>query len=128
MEITLIKVLLPTAITFIFGIAITPLITSYLYKYQAWKKVSGKGMGYGGGATPVFDQLHKETDTNTPRMGGIVIWGSIFLTVISLAILGAIFPGTIFERLNFLSRSQSWLPLFALAIGALVGLIDDYLT
>lgn len=128
MEITLIKVLLPTAITFIFGIAITPIITKYLYKHQAWKKKSGKGMGYGGGATPFFDEIHKEKDTNTPRMGGIVIWASIFLTVLTFAILGSLFPDTILGRLNFLSRSQTWLPLFALAVGAIVGLVDDYLT
>lgn len=128
MELTLIKVFLPTAIAFTIGILITPVVTHYLYKYQAWKKVSGKGKGYGGGGTPLFDNLHKERDTNTPRLGGVVIWLSVFITVALIFAGEWLWPGTVFGDLNFLSRSQTWLPLLALAIGALVGLIDDIST
>jgi phospho-N-acetylmuramoyl-pentapeptide-transferase len=128
MELTIIKVLLPTAITFGLGILITPLITHYLYHYKAWKKTAGKGVGYGGGETPLFDQIHKEKDTNTPRMGGIVIWASIFLMVAIVSALSALMPDSLFGKLNFLSRSQTWLPLFALGVGAAVGFLDDYLT
>lgn len=128
MELTLIKVFLPTAIAFTIGILITPIVTHYLYKYQAWKKVSGKGKGYGGGGTPLFDTLHKERDTNTPRLGGVVIWLSVFLTVLLIFALQWFWPSTVFGDLNFLSRSQTWLPLLALAIGAIVGFIDDVST
>lgn len=128
MELTLIKVFLPTAIAFIVGILITPVVTHYLYKYQAWKKVSGKGKGYGGGGTPIFDNLHKERDTNTPRLGGVVIWLSVFITVAFIFAGEWLWPGTVFGDLNFFSRSQTWLPLLALAIGALVGLVDDIST
>ena len=126
MELTLVKVFLPTALAFLVGVAITPLVSHYLYKYKAWKKKSGKGNGYGGGATPIFDRLHVTRDTNTPRLGGIVIWGSVLLTILLIAYLPLIFPTL--EGLNYLSRSQTWLPLFALCIGAFVGFIDDLLT
>ena len=128
MELTIVKVFLPTALAFIIGILITPTVTHYLYKYQVWKKTPGKGKGYGGGGTPLFDKLHERSDTNTPRMGGIVIWASIFLTVFLVALLEMWMPDSIFGKLNFLSRSQTWLPLFALAVGAVVGFADDYLT
>lgn len=128
MELTLIKVFLPTALAFMVGIIVTPVVSHYLYKYQAWKKSAGKGNGYGGGGTPLFDTLHKERDTNTPRLGGIVIWSSVFITVALLAIFEFLFPDTFFGKLNFLSREQTWLPLFALFIGAMVGLADDILT
>lgn len=128
MELTLIKVFLPTALAFLIGIIITPAVTHYLYKYRAWKKVSGKGNGYGGGGTPLFDDLHKERDTNTPRLGGIVIWGSVVLTVLLVFALQWLWPDTVFGKLNFLSRSQTWLPLVALLIGAGAGLVDDILT
>lgn len=127
METTIIKVLAPTAITFIIGILITPLITHYLYHFKMWKKKAGKGAGYGGGETPIFDSLHKSRDTNTPRMGGIVIWLSIVLTVLILWALQFAFSDSLLGTLNFLSRSQTWLPLTALLIGAVVGFIDDYL-
>lgn len=128
MELTIVKVFLPTAIAFFVGFLITPLVTHYLYKWRAWKKRAGKGNGYGGGGTPLFDKLHQEKDTNTPRLGGMVIWLSVFLTVFLIAVLEWLMPDSIFGKLNFLSRSQTWLPLAALAIGAGVGFLDDLLT
>lgn len=127
METTIIKVLAPTAIAFIVGILITPTVSYYLYTYRAWKKKAGKGAGYGGGETPIFDSLHKERDTNTPRMGGIVIWASVLITVFAVWALQFFFPGSILGDLNFLSRSQTWLPLAALMVGACVGFLDDLL-
>lgn len=127
METAILKVFIPTALTFIIGVLVTPMVTHYLYKYQVWKKKAGKGVGYGGGETPVFDALHKERDTNTPRMGGIVIWLSVFITVALIWLLHLIVPNTFYGTLNFFSRSQTWLPITALIIGACVGFIDDYL-
>ncbi|OGG42006.1 hypothetical protein A2837_02255 [Candidatus Kaiserbacteria bacterium RIFCSPHIGHO2_01_FULL_46_22] len=128
MELTLIKVFLPTALAFLLGLAVTPFVTHYLYKFRLWKQKAGKGNGYGGGGTPLFDQLHNDRDTNTPRLGGIVIWSSVFLTVFLVFVLQFLFPDSIFGKLNFLSRSQTWLPLLALAIGAAVGAVDDLAT
>ena len=127
MEETIIKVFTPTALAFFIGLFITPLISHYLYSLRAWKKKSGKGKGMCGGGTPLFDKLHQEKDTNTPRMGGIVIWASVILTITVIALLEVLMPSSIFAKLNFLSRSQTWLPLFALFIGAFVGLLDDLL-
>lgn len=127
MELIVIKSFLPTAIAFVIGIAITPLLTHYLYKYRAWKPVAGKGVGYAGGGTPLFDKIHAHTDTNTPRMGGVIIWASVLLTIFLIATLEVLMPRSIFGSLDFLSRSQTWLPLLALCIGASVGFIDDLL-
>ena len=128
MELTIVKVFLPTALAFLIGILITFPITHYLYKFKAWKRIAGKGQGYGGGGTPIFDKLHQTRDTNTPRMGGIVIWSSVFLTIFLIALLEILLPNSVFGKLDFLSRSQTWLPLMALAIGAGVGFFDDWLT
>ncbi len=127
MELALIKAFLPTAIAFTVGIAMTPAITHYLYKYKMWKKKPGKGVGYGGGGTPIFDQLHKEKDTNTPRMGGVVIWLSVLATITLFYITEYLWPNSFLGSLNFLSREQTWLPLFALLVGAAVGFADDLL-
>lgn len=127
MEITILKVLLPSVIAFLVGILITPLVTGWLYRNEMWKKKSGKGMGYGGGNTPIFDTLHKNRDTNTPRMGGIVIWASVLITISLLWLLHILFYDSSFGILNFFSRSQTWLPITALLVGAVVGFWDDYL-
>jgi phospho-N-acetylmuramoyl-pentapeptide-transferase len=125
MQIDLIKVILPSIVTFIVGMFITPVLTRYLYKYKMWKK-KVKTVSTDGGGTPIFNSLHAEREVSTPRMGGIVIWASIFITTSVFWILGQIFDGT-FSKLDFLSRGQTWIPLFVLIFGALVGLIDDIL-
>ncbi len=123
----LVKVISPTAIAFFVGISITPAITHYLYKYKCWKKTSGKKAGYAGGSTPIFNKIHKDKEVGTPRMGGIVIWASVFITALGIWLLERYVGGSALEKLEFLSRSQTWLPLFALLVGALVGFVDDFL-
>lgn len=122
-----IKVISPTAIAFFVGMAITPIVTHYLYKYKCWKKKAGNKSGYASKSTPIFDTLHKEKEVGTPRMGGIVIWGSVFLTIAGIWVLARYVGGDMLTKLEFFSRSQTWLPVFALLIGAGVGLLDDLL-
>jgi phospho-N-acetylmuramoyl-pentapeptide-transferase len=118
------KVFIPSAIAFFVGIATAPLLTHYLYKYKMWKKKAGK-MALGGGGTPIFDRLHKDKEVGTPKMGGIIIWGSALLTILIVWLISKLFPSDLTVKLDFLSRSQTWLPLFTLVTGSLIGLIDD---
>jgi phospho-N-acetylmuramoyl-pentapeptide-transferase len=124
MIIDIVKVFTPAAAAFFVGILITPILSYYLYKFKAWKKKPGK-VDLNGGATPIFNELHKEKEVGTPRMGGIVIWLSAFLTITTIWLLSIIFPNPTTDKLDFLSRNQTWIPLFTLMAGALVGLIDD---
>lgn len=127
MIIDVIKVVAPAALAFFIGIVTTPLLTYYLYKYKMWKPKAGKGAALWGGETTVFNELHKDKEVGTPRMGGVVIWGSVAITTIGIWGLTFLFPNTIVSKLDFLSRDQTWIPLFTLLLGALVGLIDDFL-
>ena len=121
-----VKVFAPAVGAFALGILMTPLVAHHLYKHRAWKKKAGK-VDLSGEETPIFNELHKDKEINTPRMGGIIIWASVALTVLVLWFLGSMFPGTLFEKLNFLSRSQTWIPFGLLILGSLVGIIDDLL-
>ncbi len=125
MTINLIKVILPSVIAFIIGMLGTPLLTKYLYKYKMWKK-KVKTVSIDGGGTPIFNSLHADREVSAPRMGGIVIWASAFITTAAFWLLAKIFDGT-FTKLDFLSRDQTWIPLCVLILGALVGLVDDIL-
>jgi phospho-N-acetylmuramoyl-pentapeptide-transferase len=61
-------------------------------------------------------------------MGGIIIWVSVLCTIGIIYILTLLFPGDqFFIKLNFLSRGQTWLPIFTLLIGSITGLLDDIL-
>lgn len=126
MPIDVVKILLPTAMAFFVGIAITPILTDFLYRHKMWKKSSVKLTMDGREAT-ISSRLHNDEERKTPRMGGIVIWKAVFVTTFLFFILSLIFPGSVFEKLSFLSRNQTWLPLFTLMAGGIFGLIDDYL-
>src|ERR1700742_5125857 len=95
------RVLTPFIISFAVGLILAPLLAHYLYKHQAWKKKAGKGKGIGdNNGTPLFDELHKEREVSTPRMGGVLVWASVLVTTFGLALLGWFF-GDSFQLLNF---------------------------
>ncbi len=123
------RVLVPFIIAFFVGIFSAPLLTHYLYKYKAWKKVAGRKALDGNEATEfaklrATGETRAGTETKTPRMGGILIWGSVLITAFGCMLLGVFFGG-IFSSLDFVNRGQTWLPLAALMFGAILGLIND---
>lgn len=122
----LIRVIVPAFLSFALGIALTPLLTHYLYAYKAWKKTPGK-RALDGSAAAEFNRLHETNESRAPRMGGIVVWGSALLTIILISLLAEVLPVVELVDLDFLSRSQTWVPLAALLVGALAGLADDLL-
>lgn len=126
MVLDLFKVFLPAVMAFTIGIGITPIVTHYLFRYRVWKKVSGK-TALDGSQALEFGKLRDSIETKTPRMGGIVIWGSVALTTLALSMINAFVPSEFSERLDFLSRSQTWIPLTTLMLGAFVGFLNDVL-
>ena len=122
----IVRVLVPATASFIIGMAITPILTHYLYKYKAWKKSPGK-TALDGSQAQEFNRLHEENEKRAPRMGGIVVWLSVVITIVGIAIVARFVPSAEILKLGFLSRGQTWIPLAALLIGAFAGLIDDIL-
>ncbi|HLC44691.1 MAG: phospho-N-acetylmuramoyl-pentapeptide-transferase [Candidatus Doudnabacteria bacterium RIFCSPHIGHO2_01_FULL_50_11] len=104
----LIKIFLLTAMSFAFAMALTPVLTHYLYKYQLSQRM--RTQAWDGTSADVYLSLHKKKE-GTPSMGGLLVW-------VTAAILTVFFN---------LSRSQTWLPLFALIATGFLGLIDDLL-
>lgn len=125
MEYPIFSILIPATLAFIFGILLTPLLTHYLYKFKVWKKTAGK-MALNGTVATEFNRLKGEDELKTPRMGGIVIWGSVLVTIGFIYILKVLFPNGIFAELFFVSRSETWIPFTTLVIGAGVGFLNDY--
>lgn len=118
----IVKVFAPMATAFVIGIIIAPLLTHYLYKFRVWKKTPGK-QGLDGQEAIEFNRIHKKRESNTPRMGGILIWSSVLLTTAALWIGSKFVP--FLNEIEFLSRSQTWIPFAVLMIGSLIGLIND---
>ncbi len=126
MILNVVKVFAPSAVAFFIGVFITPVLTHYLYRHQMWKKRAGK-VAPDGRVTPIFNHLHRDREVGTPRLGGIIIWVSTGLTTLIFTLIAVFHPTVVTEKLTFLSRNQTWLPLFTLIVASLIGLADDWL-
>src|SRR3989344_2199626 len=127
MVLNVLKVFGLSTLSFIIGMLLTPLLTHYLYKYKMWRTEARTHAAPDGSATPIFRELHKERETRVPRMGGILIWFVPLLVTLLFWML-SFTDRVLFQKLNFLSRSQTWLPLFTLVAASLVGVADDLRT
>ena len=114
------------AFAFIVAFFLTPILTHFLYKYKLWRK-EARTKALDGWETPIFHQLHKERETTVPRFGGILIWITTLILSFLFYFLSNFTDIGLFNKLNFLSRSQTWLPLFTLVVASVVGFFDDFL-
>jgi len=126
MILNVLKVFGVSSFAFFLAFLLTPILTNYLYKNKMWKK-KARTEALSGGEAVIFNKLHKDKEVGTPRMGGILIWGITLITSLLFFFLPEIFPSVLSDKLNFLSRGQTWLPLFTLIFASLVGLVDDVL-
>ncbi len=119
MDFYVVKISFLFFISFILAVLWTPLLTHFLYKYKLGKQIRSSD------SAPIFSQMHQKK-SGTPTMGGLLIWVTTLFLAIFFFYTGQWFDG-FFGHLNFLSRGQTWLPLGALVITALIGMVDDYL-
>ena len=117
----LVKIGTLTALSFILAMSWTPVLSHFLYKYKLGKNIRSSG------ATPIFSKMHAQK-SGTPTMGGVLVW--LTAIVITLFIFAAwrIWETEWLRFFNFFSRSETWLPLGAMFMAALIGLVDDYFT
>ena len=119
-----IKIFTLGSFSFIIAFLITPFLICFLYKYKLWRKeVRQKAVD--GGDVSFFQKFHKDKETNVPRMGGALIWLTVLITIFIFWFISKITNIWWLDKLNFLSRDQTWLPLFVLITASFLGLIDD---
>jgi phospho-N-acetylmuramoyl-pentapeptide-transferase len=122
--IDVIKIFTLGAFSFILAFLLTPSLTHFLYKYRLWRKeVREKAID--GGEVNTFQKFHAEGETRVPRMGGVLIWGTVLILIFLFFLISQVTDIWWLDKLNFLSRNQTWLPLFALVAASLLGLFDD---
>lgn len=120
------KVLLPVIVSFTVGIIIAPVVVRFLTTHKIWKK-KNVGKTIDGLDATITASLHNDEEKKLLRMGGIVVWFSVFFTALLFWIISKVHPTLITEKLDFISRNQTWLPLMGMLVGALVGGVDDLL-
>jgi len=122
----IIKILVLSAISAILATFFASFLIKFLYKIKFWKK-EARTKTITGENADVFYSLHKERETTVPRGGGLIIWISLLIIIFFFFILAQFTDIWWLEKLNFLSRNETWLPLFTLVVASIVGLLDDVL-
>ena len=119
-EISLTFILGYAFFAFVAGLILTPPFVAFLRKNRLGKQLRVETID--GKESAIFRQYHKDK-LGTPTMGGLLIWGAIFLTIIFSRLLS--YFGVVEHSL--LQRGQVYLPLFALISLGILGAIDDYI-
>jgi len=121
-----IKILVLAALAAGISLIWAPFLIKLLNKFKFRKKEARKKTITGEEAE-VFYSLHKEREVTIPRGGGALIWVSVLIVIFLIFFLSNFLDIWWLKKLSFLSRSETWLPLFTLIVAALVGLTDDIL-
>lgn len=123
------KVLFTGFLSFVIAFGLTPLLTYFLYKKKIGIKIKENSVD--GQKLTYVSELHKHK-SGTPTMGGVLIWFTVLLLVLCshyvFPFLAKAINMNFIARLDFFSRSQVWLPLFALVTAGVLGLFDDFMS
>jgi phospho-N-acetylmuramoyl-pentapeptide-transferase len=127
--VNILKILTTGLAVFTFAFLITPIWTNVLYKYKIGMKI--KSHSVDGKELTYVNKLHAGK-AGTPTMGGVLIWFSVlvlaFVSHYLFPIISKWLDINYIARLDFLSRSQVWLPLFVLVTAGILGLFDDFMS
>lgn len=120
----IIKILILTVASSLTGFILAHYLIPFLVKIKFWKK-QARAKTIDGNEATVFLSMHSEKETTVPRGGGLIIWLSVLIVLIITLAISAISQTWWIQNLSFLSREQTWIPLFALFAASIIGLLDD---
>lgn len=113
------RLLILTSISFIVAFAAAQLWLKFMERWRFGKQIRTSD------ETPVFSAMHQKK-LGTPTGAGVIIWGTVTLLAVVFFLLSISFDG-FWKFFNFVNRAETYLPLAALVIAALIGLADDWL-
>lgn len=122
----IIKIFILATLASVIAITLTPFLTHFLYKYKLWRK-EAREKTITGEEAPVFLQLHREKETQAPRFGGLLIWITVLILASLFFFISRVSDSFWAQKLNFLTREETWLPLFTLVAASILGFFDDIL-
>lgn len=127
--VNILKVLATGLAAFVLAFLITPLWTKILYRHKLGIKVKEKSVD--GKELTYINKLHA-AKAGTPTMGGLIIWFSVMVLAFAshylFPVIASWLDTNFIASLDFLSRKQVWLPLFALVTAGVLGLFDDFMS
>lgn len=108
------------------GMVLAPVMANFLYHFHFWKK-KPRTTAVDGQVMTIAAASYEHNETKTPRAGGLMIWITVLFLAAIFWLLAQIWPHSFFAALNFITRSQTWLPLFTLLMGGIIGFVDDWM-
>lgn len=120
----IVKLFLPSLVSTLAGVMVTPFITNMMIKYNL-QKVKSVAKTVDGRPATITQKLHNDENKVLYRMGALVVIVGVAVSLSIFRLLPVFFNSDTVAKLNFLSSSQTWLPLFAFLIGAIIGAVDD---
>jgi phospho-N-acetylmuramoyl-pentapeptide-transferase len=125
----IVKVLMTGFIAFMVAFLITPFFTHLLIDHKIGIKIKENSVD--GKKLTFISSLHQHKN-GTPTMGGMLVWITVLILVLAshylFPILAQMFGINFLARLDFFSRAQVWLPLFALVTAGILGFFDDWMS
>ncbi len=112
------RIMALAAMAFLVALIATPMWYKFIKKHHIRKQIRESDKA------PIFHKFH-EKKAGTPTAGGVIIWGTVLGLALVFSIFAKMFGGP-FEYLNFLNRAETYLPLAALFLAAILGLLDDW--
>ncbi len=122
----IILICIPAFAAYVFGMAFAPILLKVMRKYSLWKKIHRSDLVTNPTIEDGFTKVHNAVlETQTPRVGGIVIAIGLFLSTILLWVISRTGSGLIIDTLDIVSRSQTWI-LFAVFFGcSIIGFFEE---
>ncbi len=127
--VNVLKVMVTGVLAFVITFILTPVWTHFLYKYKIGIKI--KKTDVNGEKLRYVNKMHARK-AGTPTMGGVLVWVTVAVLVLASHYL---FPAiarwtdtNFIARLDFFSRKEVYLPLFALVSAGILGLFDDIMS
>ncbi|MDO8504730.1 MAG: phospho-N-acetylmuramoyl-pentapeptide-transferase [Candidatus Liptonbacteria bacterium] len=114
-----IRIILLSTAGFVTALIFTPVWLRFLKSKNFGKQIRTSE------EAPVYSGLHGKKE-GTPNGGGVIIWGTTIFLAFLFFILHYFFDG-FWKSFNFINRAETYLPLAALLIAALFGLLDDWM-
>ena len=126
------KILTYTAVAFLIALWWAPSLIRLLRWLRFWKKTNRQvnmlGKEYTDETLKKFYDKD-ESKVKIPRGGGLLIWINSLVFAFFFWVLLKIEPTSkTFQYLNFISRSQTFIPIGTLFFGSIFGFIDDALS
>lgn len=125
----IVKILTYTVLSFLTALWWAPSLIRLLRWLRFWKKENRKiNMSGGDFQDDTLKKFYQndESKLKVPRGGGLLIWINALVFAALFWILLKIEPANrLFQFLNFVSRTQTFIPIGTMFFGAIVGFIDD---